>query len=105
MKITPAAVMLLMSVSSAPADTPGWVDQLVSKRGGVCCFDNDGRRLIDPDWDVQTEGYIVRFPEGWLPVPEEAIVRQTNQDGIARVWSVVNDGKREIRCFLPGALG
>lgn len=87
-------------------DYAPWVDQLRTPGGTVCCHNNDGRRLDDPEWRTAGDSYEVLFTEGWVAVPKEAIVQMRNQDGIARVWSEMGgDGKRRIRCFLAGAFG
>lgn len=94
-----------------------WVDRLQNQQKNVCCFDNDGRRLTNPDWDtlgkVDSEyngmsGYRV-FEDGqWYEIPNWAVVTMKNQDGIARVWWTreYTDGKviKKVRCFIPGAL-
>src|SRR5690349_3124648 len=65
----------------------GWVDKLTNGNGMVCCYDSDGRRLDDPEWRTKGNGYEVLFTEGWIDVPDYAIVKMPNRDGIARVWS------------------
>lgn len=81
-----------------------WVDQLQNQNRAVCCYDNDGRRLDDPEWRTVGDSYEVLFTEGWLRVPTDAVVTMTNKDGIARVWSFPGGNGRSIRCFLPGPL-
>lgn len=83
----------------------GWVDKLQNQNHAVCCFDNDGRRLDDPEWRTAGGSFEVLFIEGWVLVPADAVVTMKNQDGIARVWSTPDKGGRTVRCFLPGAFG
>lgn len=83
----------------------GWVDQLQNQNRSVCCYDNDGRRLDDPEWRTSGDSYEVLFTEGWVRVPAESIVTMTNKDGIARVWSFPGANGRSVRCFLPGSMG
>jgi len=108
--------LYLFCCSAASAQISGqWVDALQNRHGNTCCQDNDGRRLIDPEWD--TLGRYVDHPEGpsgyrvldwgvWRDVPNSAVVTMPNQDGIPRVW-FREDGVRGrvVFCFLPGALG
>ncbi len=83
-----------------------WVDQLRNQDGGVCCYNSDGRRLDDPEWRVTKDHYEVLFTEGWIQVPDWAVVQGRNEDGIVRVWSQVDPSStRSIRCFLRGAFG
>lgn len=65
-----------------------WVDKLRNANENVCCYDNDGRRLDDPDWDtlgkVGTErtegsGYRVFEDNKWHEVPNWAVVTMRNQ--------------------------
>ena len=98
-----AAIICLWPAAS---DYQPWVDQLKSPGGALCCTNNDGRRLDDPEWRTAGDSYEVLFTEGWVKIPPEAVVNMRNQDGIARVWSYSgSDGVRVIRCFLSGALG
>lgn len=105
-----AIVIYLMGlIVAAHAQSGGWVDQLKNSNGMVCCYDNDGRRLDDPEWRTKGNSYEVLFKEGWVEVPDYAVVQGRNQDGIARVWSEIgrmSNGtpKRQIRCFLVGSL-
>lgn len=108
-------MLILFIASRMSRGQEGWVDQLQSTEGKVCCFNYDGRRLDDPDWDTLGEvseefsGYRVFEDQKFHEVPKSAVVLMKNQDGIARVWwNVVTDrgilqGKT-LRCFLPGGL-
>lgn len=110
---------LALAVYSYKAAAQGWVDQLQNSNTNVCCDNNDGRRVADPEWDTLGKavtdyngpsGYRVYEDGKWNDVPNWALVTMRNQDGIARVWwdrqyepggAIV----KTIKCFLPGALG
>jgi hypothetical protein len=110
---------LALAVYSYKAAAQGWVDQLQNAKGSVCCSNNDGRRLDDPDWDTLGKvdadynglsGYRVWEDGEWKGVPNWAVVHMRNQDGIARVWferSYEPGGTtaKRVKCFLPGSLG
>lgn len=98
------AFLAFFAVPAAAQD--GWVDQLRSDDGRVCCANNDGRRLDDPEWRTAGDGYEVLFTEGWLKIPARALVTMRNHDGIARVWSFKPEAaERTVHCFLPGSMG
>jgi hypothetical protein len=91
------------------ADSPlkQWFDTLRSGRGPCCSF-ADGQAIADIDWDTQRDGdrvhYRVRLNGEWIVVPDEAVVTEPNKYGRAVVWPYKdNDGKTQIRCFMPGA--
>ena len=99
-------------------DQRSWVDKLTSPGKGLCCSNNDGRRLDDVDWDnlgtitkdpKGSSGYRVRDDGEWIDVPNEVIVDGRNQDGIARVWfdKWWSNGVelKRMRCFLRGVEG
>jgi hypothetical protein len=113
-------VFACICASPAWAQQAPWVDQLKSTHGQLCCSNNDGRRLDDPDWDtlgkVQTDyngtsGYRVYENSQWYDVPNWAVVIERNRDGIARVWwdREYNDQSgtiiKRVRCFIAGATG
>ncbi len=111
-------MITLLAASQAKTSQAPWVDQLHNGNDNVCCFDNDGRRLTDPDWDtlgsVSEErqgpsGYRVMEDGKTYAVPNWAVVKQRNQDGIARVWwdRDASGGNlvKTVRCFIPGSLG
>lgn len=101
--VTVLVTIAILMIVRAHGQT-GWVDRLKNQNGMVCCYDNDGRRLDDPEWRTAGDSYEVLFTEGWLSLPIAAVVTMKNQDGIARVWSVPSAGGRSIHCFLPGPL-
>jgi len=119
-----AAIMLAMTLCS-PAmsrgheDSPlhSWFDQLASGRG-LCCSFADGQTVEDVDWDARDGRYRVylrglvvsgiNIPDGWVEVPDEAVVTTPNKFGPAVIWPYLMwEGtgmpSLAIRCFLPGA--
>ena len=88
-----------------------WFDHLKSDKG-LCCSFADGVSVEDVDWDTggdnkatQSEGghYRVRLNGQWIDVPDAAVVTEPNKFGPAVVWPYQdNDGKTQIRCFMPG---
>jgi hypothetical protein len=95
-----------------------WFNGLASQNG-PCCSNADGISIQDPDidtvegrWEVhicahfqeQREGWATCKEKAWLPVPDEALVKEPNRYGPAVVWPYPN-GKDEtqVRCFLPGS--
>jgi hypothetical protein len=85
-----------------------WFESLHSKRG-LCCADADGMTLKDVDWDSKDGHYRV-FVEGtWWDVPEDAVIKEPNQDGRTIVWPIYvwSESKLQalkIRCFMPGTM-
>ncbi len=121
-KVRVYIIMLAMSLllaaysyRTAKAQDGSWVDKLRNQSENVCCYDNDGRRLTDPEWDTHgivqaeregTSGYRVKDNGEWRDVANWAVVTMKNYDGIPRVWySHSAGGKRMIHCFLRGNLG
>jgi hypothetical protein len=113
-------VFAFVWASPSFAQQAPWVDQLQSKHGQLCCSNNDGRRLDDPEWDtlgkVQTDyngnsGFRVYEDSRWYDVPNYAMVTVRNRDGIARVWwdrEYNAEGgtiTKRVRCFIAGELG
>ena len=80
-----------------------WFDQLASRKG-LCCSFADGKSIADVDWDMQGGHYRVRLEGIWIPVPDEALIVESNRFGQAVVWPYVENGQTLIRCFMPGAL-
>jgi hypothetical protein len=79
----------------------GWFRSLHSKGGAWCCNGDDAE---EAEWDTAGGKYRVRIDGQWIDVPDEAIVEGPNRVGGARVWSMHQDGKPAVRCFLPGSL-
>lgn len=110
------AIDLLVSFSShSQSNSNQWVDELLNSNNNRCCYDNDGRRLVDPEWDTlgtvntNSSGYRVYEDQKWHEVPNWAVVTQRNKDGIPRVWwnKTYDEGNitKTMICFLPGTLG
>ena len=79
-----------------------WFDKLASDKG-LCCSFADGVGVKDVDWDAQDGHYRVRLRGEWLVVPDAALVTEPNRFGPAVVWPYEENGKVQIRCFMPGA--
>lgn len=81
--------------------TRQWFKSIRSPNGTPCCDIADGHRTT---WraNPQTGQYEVPIDGEWIPVPPEAIVRDTgNPTGEAIVWYGYMLGKPWIRCFVP----
>lgn len=106
-----AIVLLLLSTVLAQDN---WVDQLTNQNGYRCCTNEDGERLGPVSWDTNAADgfpYKVLHNDGeWYRVPQDAVVRERNRDGIARVWYGVEFSQSKntyiprVVCFIPGAL-
>jgi hypothetical protein len=80
-----------------------WFDHLASNKG-LCCSFADGFSVSDVDWDTQNGHYRVQLHGEWIEVPDTAVVTEPNRYGRAVVWPYMdNQGKTNIRCFLPGS--
>ena len=79
-----------------------WFDQLASGKG-LCCSFADGVSMSDVDWDSQDGRYRVLLHGECVDVPHAAVVKEPNRFGPAVVWPYEQDGKTQIRCFMPGA--
>src|SRR5262245_1692925 len=81
-----------------------WFDSLASRRG-PCCSVADGQSVEDVDWDTKDGNYRVRLDGQWIEVPPDALVTAPNKFGLAVVWPYKDEGRTQIRCFIPGAGG
>ena len=107
------AVLLSAAAPAAARDLDGryansplkqWFDGLASGKG-LCCSFADGVSIKNIDWDMQGGHYRVRLNGVWILVPDDALITEPNKFGAAVVWPYQDeDGKTQIRCFLPGAL-
>lgn len=80
-----------------------WFNSLYNKNKQLCCTDADG---YDAQWDTKEGKYrVFDQTQGWVTVPDEAVVETPNKAGVAKVWWYVDKGERKIRCFLRGAQG
>ena len=116
MKVLTASVALIASAAlfagSATARDDGryassplkpWFDSLRSKKG-LCCSDADGSVVSDVDWESKDGHYRVRLEGQWIDVPDDAVLKEANRDGRTLVWPTWRDGKRAVRCFIPGMM-
>ncbi len=78
----------------------GWFGTLHNKNHNLCCADADG---YDVQWDTAQGKYRVFSKDGWITVPDEAVVDGPNKALVAKVWWAFDEaGHRSIRCFMPG---
>ena len=80
-----------------------WFDHLASGKG-LCCSFVDGHAVADPDWDSKDGHYRVRLDNQWIDVPDDALITAPNRAGRTMVWTWYFNGKKEIRCFIPGSM-
>lgn len=85
----------------------GWYQGLRSPAGSSCCDGPavDAVHLADVDWESKDGRYRVRLDGQWVDVPPDAVLDGPNRDGRTLVWPSWTDGKRTVRCFMPGAMG
>ena len=83
----------------------GWYSGLRSGKGPCCDGPGvDALHLADVDWESKDGRYRVRIEGVWIDVPKEAVLDGPNRDGRTLVWPTWQDGKRAVRCFMPGAM-
>src|ERR1700741_663943 len=80
-----------------------WFESLHSGLGR-CCSDADGYALADVDWDSDHGHYRVRIDDGWVVVPNDAVITEPNRIGRTMVWKYYLDGHPKVRCFMPGSM-
>lgn len=100
------AVFALVVASHAHAHDgmhDDFLKSLTDQSGNSCCDGSDAFAVLDPDWWIAGDHYVVRLNGQEIKVPEKSIVKQNNEIGVAKVWPVFTFGKIEIRCFLPGS--
>ena len=98
-------------------DLKAWFQSLESKSGVACCDDGEAEHA-EAAWDMARGGYKVFLTNPakpkesgkWFDVPDHAIVKQQNLNGVAMVWwypSYSVDGTMTpiVRCFIPGPGG
>lgn len=83
-----------------------WYPTLRSPAGSNCCDGPsvDAVHLADVDWESRAGRYRVRIDGEWIDVPPGAVLDVPNRDGRTLVWPGWLDGKRTVRCFMPGAM-
>lgn len=111
-----AAALLVMATESAARDfgqyqnvdpaTRQWFrSQRNPTTGGLCCSEADGTYAEE---DIRDGHYWARFEfrgmaTDWMPVPDDAVIRDPNKNGAPVVWWFVEGGQLKIRCYSPGA--
>jgi hypothetical protein len=80
-----------------------WFDHLASGKG-LCCSMADGETVADPDWESKDGHYRVRLENGWIDVPDDALITEPNLAGRTMVWPLRFDNQISIRCFMPGSM-
>lgn len=89
----------------------GWYRGLKSARGSCCDGPGvDAVHLEDPQWKIVgdyatgKQHYEVLIEAQWLVVPDDAVLPGPNRDGRTLVWPTWQDGRRTVRCFMPGSM-
>ncbi len=117
-----ALLGLLMSFASAHEhghpDLNSWYKDLQNGNGVPCCDTSEATKIQDVDWQSACKDnechYQVFIDKQWWDVPDWAVVKGPNRNGMTLVWPIYywKDGKPEnglssvfIRCFMPGAGG
>jgi len=98
-----AIVGLAHAHDHARPELNGWFDKLQSNNG-ICCSGNDGRTVLDADWESRDGHYRVRLENEWYDVHDDAVVKVPNIDGRTVVWPIRYQGRTIIRCFMPGEM-
>lgn len=83
-----------------------WYSGLKSKHGGPCCDgpNVDAKYLSDTEWESKDGRYRVFIEGQWIDVPDDAVLKEPNRDGRTLVWPTWRDGRRTVRCFIPGVM-
>jgi hypothetical protein len=89
--------------ANSPPELKQWFNGLHSGKG-PCCSDADGTAVSDVDWKSRDGHYVVRLEDGWIDVPDDAVITEPNRIGRTMVWPMYRDGKEVIRCFMPGSM-
>lgn len=83
-----------------------WYSGLRSGKGACCDGPKvDAKYLADADWESKDGHYRVRIDGEWIDVPDDAVLKEPNRDGRTLVWPSWADGRRTVRCFIPGVMG
>ncbi len=99
---TPAVARDNGQFSNVPDTVRAWFKNAKSQRGIPCCDIADGHRT---DYDMRDNQYWVPINGKWLPVPPEAVIRDSgNPTGDAVVWYSAYGEYVMIRCFFPAAV-
>jgi hypothetical protein len=114
------SLLTLVHDSSHP-ELNEWLKSLTNQRNVSCCDGSDAFAIDQPDWDTNHEStseeypykVFVRAPQvpqgEWVYVHKNAVVKQNNKHGIARVWPIFTLTQNgiyfiSVSCFLPGTL-
>jgi hypothetical protein len=97
---TPAVAHDNGQFGDVPPQVREWFHNVRSANGIPCCDIADGHRT---DFDMRKDLYWVPVNGTWLPVPPEAVLKNSGNptDG-AIVWYSIYGGQVIIRCFVPG---
>ena len=80
----------------------------LSRNGSNCCATADGWEAKEVVWDIENNHYVVVIEGTRYPVPDEAVLTESNCAGIAIVWYVWDQEEQRdkktirFRCFWPG---
>jgi hypothetical protein len=97
---TPAIARDNGQFGDVPAQVREWFHNVRSSKGIPCCDIADGHRT---EFDMRKGLYWVPVNGSWVPVPPDAVLKDTaNPVGDAVVWYSVYGGQVIIRCFVPG---
>ena len=87
--------------SDVPANIRSWFKSVTGPSGIPCCDVSDGHRT---GYDMREGAYWVPVDGKWVPVPAQAVIRDTgNPIGDAVVWYTRFDDTVIIRCFVPAS--
>jgi len=99
------ALPLLAHDHNRPDDTT-WYKSLIAPDGSPCC---DGKDAVAVEnWESRQGHYRVKLKdertgiEGWVDVPDSAVVKGPNYSGHALAWPIFREGLPSVRCFMPG---
>lgn len=85
-----------------------WIMTLHAKGTGYLCCDLTDGETTQQDIRMGADGQVHWFAyvdDGWIEVPDEALVVAPNLLGRPIVWTIRYGGQVHVTCFLPGALG
>lgn len=111
--IVTIGVVILLVLLVAPARShdhtrpglDGWYSGLKSGKGPCCDGPGvDALYLAEVDWESKDGRYRVRIDGEWVEVPDDAVLTEANRDGRTLVWPTWRDGRRAVRCFIPGMM-
>lgn len=85
----------------AQSPLKSWFDSLRSGKG-PCCSDADGE---ETEYQIRNGRYWIPVEGVMIEVPDAALLTQPNRFGRPMKWLFMENGKKAIRCFIPGAGG